>query len=193
MKAKADFCHSIKPQFFLLDTSSSNFLKEDNIYDIKDVLDSLATRKEVIISVNGKGKMKWSDVQHLHRLSCWYTFFPIDHTSVLQHIKEVVKDLHSLARHLDLPPEVYEELEADFPASTEQRRIELVKKWLKYPSTTTPSCWWQLVRALKAIDYRTRAKKISKKYSKCEIEMIYNSSLYTVAIRCTVTILFPAF
>ena len=58
MEAKAEFCHSVRLEFFLLDsTSEADYLSADNLFamvDVERVLTSAEGRAEVIVSVTGK-------------------------------------------------------------------------------------------------------------------------------------------
>ena len=58
MEAKAEFCHSIKPRFFLLDSSAeADYLNEDHQFLVSDVESALAEGKKVVVSLgHGRGR-----------------------------------------------------------------------------------------------------------------------------------------
>ena len=54
MEAKAEFCYSISPQFFLLDpTTSADYLHKDNRFALCDVMRVLNEGKEEVLSLTG--------------------------------------------------------------------------------------------------------------------------------------------
>ena len=60
MDAKADFCHTVKPEFFLLNsTSEADYLNPDNLFSMSEVNKALISdKKKFIFSSEGKGEMK---------------------------------------------------------------------------------------------------------------------------------------
>ena len=166
MEAKVEFCHAIRPRFFLLNTAStSNYSNEDHLFAMSDI-DKIAMCSEDdrgVLSVSGKAAMDCSDLlASLNKLTFWSTLFRLDEEFVLSYLKEVV-ELHSLATQLSLSSAYFETLERDFPTDTNRRRAELVKKWL---SSSPAPCWWHLVQALWNMDYRVLAERIKKEHSK---------------------------
>ena len=155
MEAKAEFCHSIKPQFFLLDcTNVDDYLSEDHQFAMSNVERVLACPegKKVIISMSGKRQMEISKIHSLRMFTHWHSLFPIDFFSVLHLLKDVVRDLYMFGVHLNIPQGVVKAIEEDFPANTDRRRREIVTKWMS--STQNPPCWWRLVQALDRIDQK---------------------------------------
>ena len=107
MEAKTEFCHSVKLEFFLLDsTSEVDYHNADNQFDMRDVervLTSAEGRAEVIVSATGKRQMERSKLLCLRNFTLWYSLFPMDFKSVLHCIKDVVKELYMLGLHLGIP------------------------------------------------------------------------------------------
>ena len=168
MVAKAEFCHSIKPKFFLLDsTSGEDYLSDYNLFPMSDVQRVLTSfeSKKVVYSISRDAHMDCSKLLFLRKLSLWDSLFPMDFTSVLLLLQDIVRDLHTLGLHLGVPSGVLEAIEVDFPTNTTRRREELVKAWMK--SSLDPPSWWRLVQALKRIDRSLLATKIEKENSKC--------------------------
>lgn len=62
MEAKAEFCHPIKPQFFLLgSTESEDYLNKDNLFYMSEVAKALHSTKGdkvIILTKTGKRRMK---------------------------------------------------------------------------------------------------------------------------------------
>ena len=169
METKAEFCHSIKPQFFLLDCKGheDSYLSEDNLFAMSDIESILAcpeNNKEVIISMSGKKQIEISKFHGLRIFTHWHSLFPIDFYSVLHLLKDVVRDLYIFGLHLNIPQGVVKAIEEDFPANTDRRRREIVTKWMS--STQNPPCWWRLVQALERIDQKVLARNIQKEHSK---------------------------
>ena len=163
MEAKAEFCRSVKPQFFLIDSSAESvYLNEDHQFALSDVERALKgpEGKEVIVSVSGKGKLELSKVQCMRKLTLWDSLFPIDVNAVLHILRDIVKGLYDLGENLGAPRGVLEALEADFPFDVKRRKRELVRWWMS--SSTVPPCWWHLVSALKKMGENVLAQEITK-------------------------------
>ena len=130
MVAKAELVHSIKPKFFLLDsTSGEDYLSDDNLFPMSVVKRAFITsfdKKKVILSISSKGCMDCSKLLCMRKLTLWNSLFPIDFTSVLLLLQNIAKDLHTLGLHLGVPSGVLEAIEVDFPTNTTKRREELV-------------------------------------------------------------------
>ena len=168
MEAKAKFCHSIRPQFFLLNPSqSADYLHEDNLFAMSDVERVLASRnKREVLSFNGKGKLKCERITRLCRFTLWNILFSLDFRSVVHYLEDVVRDLYKLFIYLGLPKSCLDTIEANFPNNVDRRRTELVGVWIS-SSSPDPPCWWQLVQALKEIKYGRLAQDIETKHSEC--------------------------
>ena len=166
MEAKAEFCHSIRPTFFLVDPSQSpEYLIEDNLFAMIDVERVLASRDlKVVLSITGKAKLKRERLVCLCKFTLWSSLFPLDFAAVLHKLHGIVQDLHQLGVHFNLPRHLLDAIEADFPHSTERKRTELVRVWMS--SSPDPPCWWHLVQALKLMDYRVLAKEIETEHGK---------------------------
>ena len=167
MEAKAEFCRSMKPDLFLLDsTEASSHLNEDNLFamsDVERVLTSLEG-KEAVVSITGMKMMKREEIVCLRKFTHWDQFFPLDFAAVLRQLQEVVSagEICRLSLNLDLPTSAFRVI--DSLADTDEMKMELVKCWLQ--SSRDPPCWWQLVRALRVIDYNVLAAEIERKYGK---------------------------
>ena len=165
VEAKAEFCHSIKPQFFLLDSSAeTDYLNEDHQFAVSDVERALKCPdvKHVVISVSGRRKMELSKLHCMRKLSHWDSLFPIDFNTVLHILRVIVKGLYEFGLSLGAPQNVLDAIEADFPFDVNRRRRELVKWWMS--SSSDPPCWWYLIQALKRIDENALAEEIKREH-----------------------------
>ena len=189
MEAKAEFCYSIRPQFFLLDPAqSTDCINEDHLFAMSDVERVLASRdKKVVLSVTGKRSLERENLDFLCKFTLWSSLFPLDFASVLHKLQGIVQDLYSLGVHLNLPRHLLDAIEVDFSQSTERRRTELVRVWMS--SSPDPPCWWHLVEALKLMDYRVLAKEIETEHGKFFIVMgwcKYEQSNADVLLTCVI-------
>ena len=165
LEAKAEFCHTVRPQFFLLNsTSEADYLHPDNLFAMSEVNMALTSENiDVILSAEGKGKMKCSKVLWLRKLTHWDSFFPIDTVSVLKCLENVSRNLYTFGMYLGLSTGILDAIEKDFPSSTERQRTELVRRWL---SSSLDPCWWHLAQALKQIQEGVLADDIERNKSK---------------------------
>ena len=189
MEAKAEFCYSMRPQFFLLDPAqSTDCINEDHLFAMSDVERVLASRdKKVVLSVTGKRSLERENLDFLRKFTLWISLFPLDFASVLHKLQGIVQDLYSLGVHLNLPRHLLDAIEVDFSQSTERRRTELVRVWMS--SSPDPPCWWHLVEALKLMDYRVLAKEIETEHGKFFIVMgwcKYDQSNADVLLTCVI-------
>ncbi len=153
MEAKAEFCHSIKPAFFLHDsTDSASYLSESNLFAMHDVEETLCFPQggEAVVSVDGKGVLRRKRILCLRKLTHWDSLFPLDFSLVLHHLKDIVKELFELGLNLDIPPSVLEALHMNFPTDIKRSRREMVREWMS--SSLDPPCWWHLVLALRVVE-----------------------------------------
>ena len=165
METKADCCRSARLEFFLLDSTSTNYLDVDNLFAMSDVERVLLnSEKACVLSKSGKGTMKRSKLLCLLKFTLWHELFPIDFISVLGYIKEVFSELYDLGLHLGLPRDILDAVEADLRVDAKRSRRELVKGWMS--SSPDPPCWWHLVEALHAAARGELASRISKNFSK---------------------------
>ena len=172
MEAKAEFCYSIRPQFFLLDpTTSADYLHKDNQFALCDVESVLNEGEEVVLSVTGNMRLDRSRIVFLRNFTFWNDLFPLDFASVLRFLKDVVFSLHELGISLRLPKGKLDAIEADFPTDTEKRRIRLVRVWMS--SSSDPPCWWLLAQALEQVDHRVLAHQIKQQHSKYRIQSFH--------------------
>ena len=169
MEAKAEFCYSIRPQFFLIDpTTSADYLHKNNLFALCDVESVLNKGEKVVLSVTGKKRLDRSKIIFLRNFTLWNNLFPLDFASVLSYLQDVVRNLYKLGIYLRLPQGKLDAIEADFPTDTEKRRIRLVRVWMS--SSPDPPCWWLLAQALEQVDHRVLAHKIKQQHSKYRIQ-----------------------
>ena len=167
MEAKAEFCYSIRPGFFLFDSKTyndANSLTRDNLFAMYDVEKALAhpDGNDAIVSVSGKGIMERSRLDCMRTFTLWNSIFPFAFTDILDHLKNIVKDLYQLGVHFGICQGILDAIEHDFHSDTGRRRRELVRAWL---SSNLDPCWWHLVRVLEGIHERVLAKEIKRKHS----------------------------
>ena len=167
MEAKEEFCHAIKPDFFLLDsTNESDYLSEDHLFAMSDIEKTLAHHEgsNWFLSVSGKSQMECLKLFSVNSLNLLHVMFPIDLKSVLHHLKNIVQEVYDLGLQLNVPYHILEAMEEDFPTDVTRRKREMVKGWLS--SSSDPPCWWHLVQALKKIGHNNIADEIESSYSK---------------------------
>ena len=167
MEAKAEFCHSIIPQFFLLDPShSAEYLHEDNLFAMSDIKTVLAScDKKEVLSITGKRTLERENLASFCKFTLWNSLFSLDFPSVHQYLEHVVKELYVLFIHLGHPKSRLDTIEANFPNNVDRRRVELIDSWIS-SSSTYPPCWWQLAQALKKIKHGHLAQELETQYSK---------------------------
>ena len=163
MEAKAEFCHSMKPSYYLLDSvSEAHCLDHDNRFAMEEVEAMLASQeKNVVVSVEGKKVMPCSKVLWLRKLVHWYTLFPIAFSDVLDGLGNIVSETYDLGLQL-LPYNAIETVQVNHPNDVKARKREVVKEWLD--STSTLPCWWHLVQALRTIERPAIAAAIEEKH-----------------------------
>ena len=175
MEAKAEFCYSIRPQFFLLDpTTSADYFHKDNLFALCDVMRVLNEGKDVVISITGNVRLNRSKIIFLRNFTFWNDLFPLDFASVLSYLQDVVRNLYKLGIYLRLPQGKLDAIEADFPNDTEKRRIQLVRVWMS--SSPDPPCWWLLAQALEQVDHRVLAHQIKQQHSKYRIHHFHSAT-----------------
>ena len=165
LEAKAEFCHTVRPQFFLLNsTSEVDYLNPDNLFAMSEVNLALTSEGiDMILSAEGKGKMKCSKVLWMRKLTHWDSLFPIGTVSVLKCLENVSRNLYTFGVFLGLPSGILDEIEKDYPNNTKRQRTELVKRWL---SSSLDPCWWHLAQALWQIEEGVLADEIERNQSK---------------------------
>ena len=169
MEAKAEFCHSIRPQFFLFDPSqSADYLHKDSLFAMSDVERVLASDdKKVVLSItDGKARLKREKIACLSQFTLWNKLFRMDFSIVHNYLKDVVKECYQLFIYLGLTKSCLDTIEANHPNNVDRRRVELIDVWIS-SSSSDPPCWWQLVQALKKIKYGCLAQELEAQYSKC--------------------------
>ena len=180
MEAKAEFCHSIKPQFFLLDSSvETDYLNEDHQFAMSDVERALAEGDEVALSIGrGRGKIELSKLRYMRKLTHWDNLFPIHFNTVLHVLRDIVDNVFDLGSNLGAPWAFLRSLEVDFPFDVSRRRRELVRWWMS--SSPDPPCWWNLVQALKMIGENALAEEIRKEHGECFSSILINIAGFIV-------------
>ena len=172
MEAKAEFCHSVRLEFFLLDsTSEADYLSADNLFAMGDVESVLASADDVIIGATGRRQMERSKLICLRNFTLWSSLFPMEFKSVLHYIKDIVKELYMLGLHLGIPKGILDAIEADNRGDVGKMRRELVKGWMS--SSPDPPCWWHLVNGLCAVQYGVLAEEIATGFRKWRIYLIF--------------------
>ena len=116
LEAKEEFCHSIKLQLLLLDSiTEADYLNEDHQFLVSDVERALAERKEVAVSLgHGRGTLELSKLQCMCRFTLWDSLFPMDFSTVLDLLRDIVKELYQLGESLGAPRGVLQAIETDF-------------------------------------------------------------------------------
>ena len=165
MEAKAEFCYSIKPQFFLLDsTTEADYLNKDNMFAMSDVEKALTIPEgnDVIVSVTGRRQMEHSKLQCMCKLTHWNSLFPMEFSELLDLLKDIVREIYELGESLGASHGVLQAIEDNYPRDVNRRRRELVRWWMS--SSPDPPCWWHLVQALKRIDENALAERIKREH-----------------------------
>jgi hypothetical protein len=180
-EAKAEFCHTIRPHFFLFDPttySGAGSLSSDNLFAMSEVEKALTHPEgnDVILSVSGRAQMERSKLLCMRPFTNWNILFPLEFHTILDLLKDIVKDLYQLGLCLGISRGTLDAIEADFPTDTGRRRRELVRKWLS--SSLDPPCWWHLVQAFQRIDERVLAEKIRTGRCKLSFELYIWMSNY---------------
>ena len=167
MEAKAEFCHSVRLEFFLLNsTSEADYHSADNLFamrDVERVLTSAEGKPEVIVSTSGNRMMECSKLLCLRNLTLWRSLFPMDFNSVLYYIKDVVRELYMLGLYLGIPKGTLDAIEADNRTDVCKMRRDLVRWWM---SSSLDPCWWHLVNSLHAAKWSALADEIAAVYGK---------------------------
>ncbi len=99
----------------------------------------------------------------MRQLTPWYSIFPIDFTSVIPYLRDIVKETSDLCTHLGFPLNFFHILEKNYPRDIQRIKEELVWEWMN--STSIPPCWWDLAEALRKTDMIAQARKIEKEFS----------------------------
>ena len=173
MEGKAEFCHSVRLEFSLLDsTSEADYLNADNLFAMRDVEEVLmsadsSAELEVIVSASGKRQMERSKLLCLRSFTLWYSLFPMDFKSVLHYIKDVVKELYMLGLYLGIPKGILDAIEVENRNDVSRIRREVVKGWMS--SSPDPPCWWHLVNGLHAARWSALAEEIATEFGKFSI------------------------
>ena len=174
MEAKAEFCHSVRLEFFLLDsTSEADYHSAHNLFamrDVERVLTSAEGRAEVIVSATGKRKMRRSKLLCLRNFTLWSSLFPMEFKSVLNYIKDVVRELYMLGLYLGIPKGILDAIEADNRGDVGKMRRELVMGWMS--SSPDPPCWWHLINGLRDVQCGVLAEEIATGFGKWRIYLL---------------------
>ena len=121
-------------------------------------------RAQVIVSASGKRQMECSKLLYLCNFTLWSSLFPMDLTSVLHYIKDIVEELYMLSLNLNIPKSTFDALESCYREDPDKMRRELVKGWMS--SSLDPPCWWHLVNVLQDISWTVLAEEIATEFGK---------------------------
>ena len=168
MEAKAEFCHSLPLQFFLLDTIGSP--DDSNLFHIQNVESALANGKNKIVSVGGNTWMSTTKLRHI-RSTFWESLFAMSEELILESIDEVLSEWDFLGLNLHLSSSVLNVIEANHPSDVKACNVEMVKTWLGSSQKSHPPCWWSLVKALQAIGQDATAAAITEKHGELQYTM----------------------
>ena len=173
METKTEFCHSIQPDFFLLDsTDEDNYLNEDNLFSMSTVENFLLSPegKEIIISDNRKKTMSIKKFIFMRRkLIYWYSLFPIEFFPVFQLLDEISAKWHDLGLYLGLHKNTLDVIQEE-NSSVQKRLKKMVSAWMN--SFLHPPCWWHLAKALRDMKMGRLADEIERNHGqlvKCSL------------------------
>lgn len=83
---------------------------------MSDVQKALTNEESnVIVSISGRGRMRVAKLQCMRTYTLWNSLFPIDASTVLTFLKDIVKELFQFGESLGVPRRILETHEADFP------------------------------------------------------------------------------
>ena len=100
---------------------------KDNLFSLSAVERVLNEGKEVVLSCRAdKPPLYRSKFSFLLNFTIWNDIFPLDSTSVLHSLEEVVRRLYQLGLYLGVPASSVDAIEADFH-TTDRRRVQLVR------------------------------------------------------------------
>ena len=185
MEAKTEFCHSIQPDFFLLDsTDEGDYLNKDNLFSMSTVENFLLSPegKEIIISDNRKKIMSCKRFVFMRKLIYWYSLFPIEFFPVFQLLNKISAKWHDLGLYLCLPKNILDVIQEE-NSSVQKRLKEMVSAWMN--SSLDPPCWWQLAKALRDMEMGRLADEIERNHGqlvKCSLTPL---SLYIIPPQVT--------
>ena len=165
MEAKEEFCHSIKPEYFIFDPLDKYVHPSDNnLFSLRSVEKFLISPegKKILVSINMKSTMEIKKLLIFRKFTHWSTIFPISLVGVLNYIKVLATELVYLGD--SLIPQDINTIEANCRQDAGRMRRELVKSWLS--SSQESPCWWHLVQALEEVDRSALAKQIKEDHSK---------------------------
>ena len=166
MEAKAQFCHSIRPDFFILDSANeADYFNPDHQFAMSDVEQALThpEENEVIVSVSGNTHLERSTLSHMCKLTHWNDIFKTDLYSILKFLENIFDDLCTFCAQLNIPYKILRCAEKNFPQDIERQKVEVISWWMN--STDLP-CWWHLVHALRRMDRNDIADKINMSHRK---------------------------
>ena len=84
--------------YFLL--SSDNYLSRDNLFDTRRVQDDCTHFTRHVCSMS---LLERSRLEFMHQLTHWYSLFPIDFTSAIPYLCDIVRDTPDLCLYLGFP------------------------------------------------------------------------------------------
>ena len=167
LEIKSQFCHFIKPQFFLLDTTDEAefFLRSDNLHLFNDV-------EKILLSPSGHDFRKVQAVQKytwLQKYTLWNCLFNIDILSILKVTKTADSAWLKLIAMLGLSPQEVNSLTSlsDNPSDSKRQRTEILHSWIDFKLKNSKYghiCWQDLVSSLEQVGNHGTASAIIQTY-----------------------------
>ena len=185
MEAKAEFCPSITPDFFLLDSTDTTECFSDgelfSMYSIEKVLMS-PEGKEVCLNVSGDKTMSCKKLTFIRKLIYWYSLFPIEFFPVFQLLDKISAKWHDLGLYLCLPKNTLDVIQEENP-SVQKRLKEMVSAWMN--SSIDPPCWWHLAKALRDMEMGRLADEIEGNHGQLVQYSLTPLTLYIIPPQVT--------
>ena len=172
MEAKAEFCPSITPDFFLLDsTDTIECFSDGELFSMRSIEKVLMSPegKEVCLNVSGDKTMSCKKLMFMRKLIYWYSLFPIEFFPVFQLLDEISAKWHDLGLYLCLPKNILDVIQEE-NSSVQKCLKEMVSAWMN--SSLDPPCWWHLAKALRDMEMGRLADEIERNHGqliKCSL------------------------
>ena len=185
MEAKAEFCPSITPDFFLLDSTDTTECFSDgelfSMYSIEKVLMS-PEGKEVCLNVSGDKTMSCKKLTFIRKLIYWYSLFPIEFFPVFQLLDKISAKWHDLGLYLCLPKNTLDVIQEE-NSNVQKRLKEMVSAWMN--SSIDPPCWWHLAKALRDMEIGRLADEIEGNHGQLVQYSLTPLTLYIIPPQVT--------
>ena len=124
MEARAEFCHNVIPQLFVLKSADENdYFKKDKQFTIGEIEKVLAQPEQMSVIISeSKSQMESSQLSCLSKLIHWYHKYPLDFVFIFQ-ILEEQRELLSLS---NIGIVSYSELQGIVPSYiTKEKLVQL--------------------------------------------------------------------